>query len=73
MRERYAGDAYRCVVAARLHHRIYVLHAFKKKSTRGIQTPLPDIALIRRRLAVAIEDDARYGNKDNEGVSDHEA
>lgn len=73
IRERFEGDAYRCIVAARLQHRIYVLHAFKKKSTRGIQTPLPDIALIRRRLVVAIEDDARYGYDKNEGVSDHDA
>lgn len=73
IRERYAGDAYRCIVAARLQHRIYVLHAFKKKSTRGIQTPLPDIELIRRRLAVAIEDDARYSHEETEGVSNHDA
>jgi phage-related protein len=32
---------------------IYVLHAFQKKSTRGIATPQKDIALIRRRLADA--------------------
>jgi len=32
---------------------IYVLHAFKKKSKRGIQTPQHDIDLIRQRLKAA--------------------
>jgi len=32
---------------------IYVLHAFQKKSKKGIATPLKDIDLIRRRLAEA--------------------
>jgi phage-related protein len=30
---------------------IYVLHAFPKKSKKGIATPKADIDLIRRRLA----------------------
>jgi len=30
-----------------------VLHVFQKKSKRGIETPLKDIALIRARLAEA--------------------
>ncbi len=63
VRERYDGDAYRCMVTARLMHRIYVLHAFKKKSTRGKKTPLPDIHLVKRRLAIAIDDDARYARE----------
>lgn len=66
IRERYQGDAYRCLLTARLRHRIYVLHAFKKKSTRGKKTPLPDIELIRRRLAAAIEDDTRYAREEAE-------
>lgn len=32
---------------------IYVLHAFQKKSKRGIATPQKDFDLIRRRLAEA--------------------
>jgi len=32
---------------------IYVLHAFQKKSKRGIATPQKEIDLIRRRLAEA--------------------
>jgi len=29
---------------------IWVLHAFQKKSTKGIQTPQPEIDLIRARI-----------------------
>jgi len=32
---------------------IYVLHAFQKKSKRGIATPQKELDLIRRRLAEA--------------------
>jgi phage-related protein len=35
---------------------VYVLHAFQKKSKRGIKTPQEDIELVRRRLRVAQED-----------------
>jgi phage-related protein len=35
---------------------IYVLHAFQKKSTKGIATPERDIELIKRRLAEAERD-----------------
>jgi phage-related protein len=37
----------------RLYKAVYVLHCFKKKSTRGAQTPKPDMDLIRARLKVA--------------------
>ena len=36
---RYASDAYRVVAAVQLGRRIYVLHAFQKKSKKGIETP----------------------------------
>jgi phage-related protein len=29
---------------------VFVLHCFKKKSTKGIETPKPDMDLIRKRL-----------------------
>src|SRR3954453_20027326 len=35
---RHETDAYRTVVAVQLGRRIYVLHAFQKKSKRGIAT-----------------------------------
>jgi len=50
---RHRGDTYRAVYTAQVGDVIYVLHAFQKKSKRGIETPLKDIALIRARLAEA--------------------
>ena len=50
---RYASDAYRTVLAVQLGRRVYVLHAFQKKSKSGIATPKPDIDLIKRRYADA--------------------
>ena len=35
--------------------RVFVLHAFQKKSKSGIATPKADIELIRQRLKLAIE------------------
>jgi phage-related protein len=52
---RYASDAYRVVVAVQLGKRIYILHAFQKKSKKGIATPQRDVDLIKRRYAEARE------------------
>jgi phage-related protein len=52
---RYASDAYRVVTAVQLGRRIYVLHAFQKKSKKGIETPKRDVDLIRKRYAEAQE------------------
>ncbi|ASG23308.1 type II toxin-antitoxin system RelE/ParE family toxin [Nitrospirillum viridazoti] len=53
------GDAYRCVYTVRFEAAIYVLHAFQKKSKRGIATPQADMDLIRTRLKLAEEDHRR--------------
>lgn len=52
---RYDKDAYRTVVAVQLGKKLYVLHAFQKKSKRGIETPKRDIELIKRRYREATE------------------
>jgi phage-related protein len=52
---RYESDAYRTVVAVQLGERIYVLHAFQKKSKKGIATPKQDVELIKQRYAEAKE------------------
>jgi phage-related protein len=44
------GGTYRAVYTAKLAGRIYVLHVFQKKSTRGITTPKHDVDLIKQRL-----------------------
>jgi len=53
IRTDYCKDTYRTVYAVKLGRKLYVLHAFKKKSERGITTPKPDLNLIRSRLKMA--------------------
>ena len=53
--ERHDGDTYRVVYTVRFKDAVYVLHAFQKKSKRGIKTPKHDIEVIRRRLKAAEE------------------
>lgn len=60
--EDHDGDTYRCVYAVRLQHAIYVLHAFKKKSKRGAETPKHDMDLIWSRLREAEEQDRATNN-----------
>ncbi len=52
---RFDSDAYRTVLAVQLGERIYVLHAFQKKSKKGIATPKPDVDLIKQRYKEAKE------------------
>ncbi len=44
------GDAYRVVYALQLREDIWVVHAFQKKSKRGIATPKHEIDLVRERI-----------------------
>jgi phage-related protein len=60
--EDHDGDTYRAVYTVRFEKVVYVLHAFQKKSPKGIRTPQLDVDLVERRLKVAQEDyEARYG------------
>jgi phage-related protein len=52
---RHDGEAYRMVVALPLGRTIPVLHAFRKKSEKGIGVPKKDVDLIRQRYKVAKE------------------
>jgi phage-related protein len=47
---RFRGDAFRVVYALALDTDIWVLHAFQKKSAKGIATPKHEIELIHQRL-----------------------
>ena len=51
----YRGDTYRAIYTVRFENAIYVLHAFQKKSKKGIETPKRDIDLIKKRYAEAQE------------------
>ena len=46
----FKGDAFRVVYALQLSEEIWVVHAFQKKSTRGVKTPKREIDPIRNRL-----------------------
>ncbi len=60
------GDAYRAVYTVRFAGAVYVLHAFQKKSTRGVKTATGDVRLIRDRLRAAQEDyEARFARQNN--------
>ena len=53
IRVREASGAFRVIYVAHFEAAVYVLHAFQKKSKRGIATPNKDMNMIRQRLAEA--------------------
>lgn len=53
--EDFDGDTYRAVYTVKFAEIVYVLHAFQKKSKRGIATSKQDIDLIEMRLKRAKE------------------
>jgi phage-related protein len=52
----HEGNTYRAVYTVRFHDSVYVLHAFQKKSNKGIATPAREIELVKQRLAAAEQD-----------------
>ena len=48
---RYRTDAWRVVYVTEVAGRLWVIHAFRKKSKTGIRTPKAEIDLIGNRLA----------------------
>jgi phage-related protein len=55
-------DHDRAVYTVRFEGAVYVLHAFQKKSPRGVRTSGPDIDLVARRLKMAQQDyEERHG------------
>ncbi|NMG22374.1 type II toxin-antitoxin system RelE/ParE family toxin [Brasilonema bromeliae] len=52
--KRYDTDTYRAVYAVKIGEKIYVLHAFQKKSNKGIKTPQTDVDLIKQRYKDAL-------------------
>lgn len=58
------GNTYRAVYTVRFEQAVYVLHAFQKKSPKGVKTAQKDIELISNRLRAAEQDyKTRYGQK----------
>lgn len=46
----YRGNAFRVVYAVQIGAELWVVHAFKKKSTQGIKTPKHEIDLVVERV-----------------------
>jgi phage-related protein len=53
--EDHDGSTYRAVYTVKFAGAVYVLHAFQKKSKKGIKTPVAEMNLIRQRLKAAEE------------------
>jgi phage-related protein len=49
-------NTYRVVYTVKFSEVVYVLHAFQKKSKKGIATPKTDLDLIKKRLRSAEQD-----------------
>lgn len=56
----FDGATYRAAYSVRFAGVVYVLHAFQKKSRRGITTPKAELDLIKQRLKRAREDYALW-------------
>jgi phage-related protein len=54
--EDFQTNTYRAVYTVKFAERVYVLHAFQKKSKKGIATPKADVDLIKKRLGLAEQD-----------------
>jgi phage-related protein len=65
----FDGNTFRAVYTVRLRGVIYVLHAFQKKSRKGIRTPLNEIEKINSRLkdAEALYQAALEGKNEKTG------
>ena len=59
------GDTYRSVYTVRFAGVVYILHAFQKKSKKGIATPKYEIELIKGRLKSA---EAHYREQVAKGI-----
>ena len=53
IRSTYNTNTYRSIYTTKIGEKIYVLHAFQKKSKKGTQTPRNEIDLIKQRLKIA--------------------
>ncbi len=52
---RFDTDTYRTVYAVQIGQRVYVLHAFMKKSPKGAKMAKLDVDMIKRRYKEAVE------------------
>jgi phage-related protein len=60
----FDGNTFRAVYTVRFANAVYVLHAFQKKSRRGIATPKAELDLIAQRLKRAREDYTQWSRSE---------
>lgn len=60
----YDGDTFRAVYTVKFRGVVYALHAFQKKSKKGIKTPQKEIDLITQRFKDAEQHYKRHYGKD---------
>ena len=53
--EDHGGDTYRLMYTVKIGTKLYVLHAFQKKSKKGIETPKSEMDIVKSRLKLAKE------------------
>ncbi|MDD2462779.1 MAG: type II toxin-antitoxin system RelE/ParE family toxin [Geobacteraceae bacterium] len=53
--DNHDGNTYRVMYTVKIGSKLYVLHAFQKKSKKGIETPKPEIEIVKIRLKKAKE------------------
>jgi phage-related protein len=53
--EDHQGSTFRVVYTVKFAGAVYALHAFQKKSKKGVKTPKAELDLIRKRLKAAEE------------------
>ena len=51
----HEGNTYRVMYTVKIGSKLYVLHAFQKKSKKGIETPKSEIEIIKARFRRARE------------------
>jgi phage-related protein len=51
----FDGDTFRAVYTVKLAGEVYALHAFQKKSRKGIKTSQADLEKVKKRLKLAEE------------------
>jgi phage-related protein len=59
----FDGDTFRAVYTVKFKGVLYVLHAFQKKSKKGIETPKRDLDKIKSRLKIAEKAQAETENE----------
>ena len=64
--KRFDTNTYRAVYAVKIGKRMYVLHAFQKRSKKGIATTQADVDLIKSRYREAQELEKLYEQKEKD-------